>query len=120
MIRHNLEQHSFNSAAPPLPLQSNTYPPPYQEQAMLLASSHGHSGVHAAYAAPGLASPLQAGAAPTVILSVALLLTLLLCWSAWREVLRLRRVLGRYRDYFRISPAQESFAALVHALPRAR
>jgi hypothetical protein len=107
MIRHELQQNSFDAAAAPLSLQSNTYPPPYREQAALLASTHGHSGAHPAYAVPGRASPADAGAWPTMILSVALTLTLLLSWTAYREVIRLRRVLARYRAYFKTALAPD-------------
>ncbi|HWY25565.1 MAG TPA: hypothetical protein VNX47_11640 [Nevskia sp.] len=98
MIRHDIDQYFHDVASVPPPIQLNTRLHPPVVQATVLVASNGHSGV-----APALPAAAPAGALPALVLATALLLALLFSWLASREVLRLRRVLGRYRAFVGIT-----------------
>ena len=110
MIRHDIDQYFHDVASVPPPIQLNTRLDPPAVQVALVAAGHGHSGTASAAAPAGHADALAAA-----FLSTALLLALLFSWAAGREVVRLRRVLGRYRAFVGITRAEYAVSAELKA-----
>jgi hypothetical protein len=110
MIRHDIDQYFHDVASASPPIQVNTRLDPPVVQATVLAAGHDHSGI-----APALPAAAHAGVLPALVLSTALLLALLFSWLASREVLRLRRVLGRYRAFVGITRTEHPVPAELNA-----